>query len=198
LPETLFLAVNIVDRFLSCKVVQLDRLQLVGITAMFIASKYEEVMSPHVSNFVHVADEGFKDSEILSAERFILTTLDYDLSYPNPMNFLRRISKADNYDIQTRTLGKYLLEIGCLDHRFMKYPPSQIAAAAMYLARLALNRGEWDATLTKYAGYTETEIEPIFKLMVNYLASDVIHEAFFKKYASKKFLKGIVAPSNIC
>jgi G2/mitotic-specific cyclin 1/2 len=193
LPETLFLAVNIVDRFLSSKVVQLDRLQLVGITAMFIASKYEEVMSPHVSNFVHVADEGFKDSEILSAERFILTTLDYDLSYPNPMNFLRRISKADNYDIQTRTLGKYLLEIGCLDHRFMKYPPSQIAAAAMYLARLALNRGEWDATLTKYAGYTEAEIEPIFKLMVNYLASDVVHEAFFKKYASKKFLKGIVA-----
>jgi G2/mitotic-specific cyclin 1/2 len=195
LPETLFLAVNIVDRFLSCKVVQLDRLQLVGITAMFIASKYEEVMSPHVSNFVHVADEGFKDSEILSAERFILTTLDYDLSYPNPMNFLRRISKADNYDIQTRTLGKYLLEIGCLDHRFIKYPPSHIAAAAMYLARLALNRGEWDATLTKYAGYTEAEIEPIFKLMVNYLASDVIHEAFFKKYASKKFLKGTVAPN---
>jgi G2/mitotic-specific cyclin 1/2 len=63
----------------------------------------------------------------------------------------------------------------------------------MYLARLALNRGEWDATLTKYAGYTEAEIEPIFKLMVNYLASDVVHEAFFKKYASKKFLKGIVA-----
>lgn len=190
LPETLFLTVNIIDRFLSCKVVQLDRLQLVGITAMFIASKYEEVLSPHVTNFVHVADEGFKDSEILSAERFILTTLDYDLSYPNPMNFLRRISKADNYDIQTRTLGKYLLEIGCLDHRFLKFPPSHIAASAMYLARLALDRGEWDATLTKYAGYTESEIEPVFKLMVEYLASPVVHEAFFKKYASKKFLKG--------
>jgi G2/mitotic-specific cyclin 1/2 len=190
LPETLFLAVNIIDRFLSCKVVQLDRLQLVGVTAMFIASKYEEVLSPHVQNFVHVADDGFKDTEILSAERFVLATLDYDLSYPNPMNFLRRISKADNYDIQTRTLGKYLLEIGCLDHRFLKYPPSQVAAAAMYLARLALDRGEWDATLSKYAGYTEPEIQPVFKLMVDYLSSPVVHEAFFRKYASKKFLKG--------
>lgn len=143
LPETLFLAVNIIDRFLSEKVVQLDRLQLVGITAMFIASKYEEVLSPHVANFRHVADDGFTESEILSAERFILTTLNYDLSYPNPMNFLRRISKADNYDIQTRTIGKYLVEIGLLDHRFMAYRSSHVAAAAMYLARLILDRGEW-------------------------------------------------------
>jgi hypothetical protein len=143
LPETLFLAVNIIDRFLSSKVVQLDRLQLVGVTAMFIASKYEEVLSPHVQNFRHVADDGFTEEEILSAERFVLTALDYDLSYPNPMNFLRRISKADSYDVQTRTLGKYLLEISCLDHRFLEYPPSQVSAAAMYLARMVLDRGEW-------------------------------------------------------
>ncbi|KAK7970759.1 cyclin B [Apiospora saccharicola] len=189
LPETLFLAVNIIDRFLSAKVVQLDRLQLVGITAMFIASKYEEVLSPHVQNFVHVADDGFTEAEILSAERFILGTLEYDLSYPNPMNFLRRISKADNYDIQSRTIGKYLMEISLLDHRFMAYRPSHVAAAAMFLARMILDRGEWDATLSYYAGYTEEEIEPVFELMVDYLARPVIHEAFYKKYASKKFLK---------
>jgi G2/mitotic-specific cyclin 1/2 len=143
LPETLFLAVNIVDRFLSEKVVQLDRLQLVGITAMFIASKYEEVLSPHIANFRHIADDGFTEAEILSAERFVLATLNYDLSYPNPMNFLRRISKADNYDIQSRTIGKYLMEISLLDHRLMAYRPSHVAAAAMYLARLILDRGEW-------------------------------------------------------
>ncbi|KAI1271958.1 cyclin-like protein [Xylaria sp. FL0933] len=189
LPETLFLAINIIDRFLSKKVVQLDRLQLVGITAMFIAAKYEEVLSPHVANFKHVADDGFTEEEILSAERFILGTLNYDLSYPNPMNFLRRISKADNYDIQTRTIGKYLTEISLLDHRFMAYRPSHVAAAAMYLARLIFDRGEWDETIAYYAGYTEEEIEPVFELMVDYLARPVIHEAFYKKYASKKFLK---------
>lgn len=143
LPETLFLAVNIVDRFLSQKVVPLDKLQLVGITAMFIASKYEEVLSPHVGNFVHVADDGFTIDEVLSAERYTLSTLKYDLSYPNPMNFLRRISKADNYDIHTRTLGKYLMEISLVDHRFLEYKQSVIAAAAMYLARMILERGGW-------------------------------------------------------
>ncbi|KAI9682600.1 MAG: G2/mitotic-specific cyclin [Bathelium mastoideum] len=192
LPETLFLAVNIIDRFLSRKVVQLDRLQLVGVTAMFIASKYEEVLSPHVQNFRHVADDGFSEAEILSAERFVLAALNYDLSYPNPMNFLRRISKADAYDIQTRTLGKYLLEIGCLDHRFLPYPGSLVAAAAMYTARLVLDRGEWDTTLSAYAGYTEEEIQPVFKLMVHYLRSPVAHDAFFRKYASKKFLKASI------
>jgi hypothetical protein len=190
LPETLFLAVNIIDRFLTAKVVQLDRLQLVGVTAMFIASKYEEVLSPHVANFRHVADDGFTEAEILSAERYVLSALNYDLSYPNPMNFLRRISKADNYDIQTRTLGKYLMEISLLDHRFMSYLPSHVAASSMYLARMILERGEWDSILTHYSGYSEEEIEPVFKLMVDYLARPVVHEAFFKKYASKKFLKG--------
>ena len=143
LPETLFLTINIIDRFLSAKVVQLDRLQLVGVTAMFIASKYEEVLSPHVANFRHVADDGFTEQEILSAERYILAALNYDLSYPNPMNFLRRISKADSYDIQTRTLGKYLMEISLLDHQFMEYRPSHVAAAAMYLARIVLDRSSW-------------------------------------------------------
>jgi G2/mitotic-specific cyclin 1/2 len=143
LPETLFLAVNIIDRFLSAEVVALDRLQLVGVAAMFIASKYEEVLSPHVANFSHVADETFTDKEILDAERHILATLEYNMSYPNPMNFLRRISKADNYDIQTRTLGKYLMEISLLDHRFLGFPQSQVGAASMYLARLILDRGPW-------------------------------------------------------
>ncbi|KAI1415689.1 A/B/D/E cyclin [Hypoxylon sp. FL1857] len=189
LPETLFLAVNIIDRFLSQKVVQLDRVQLVGITAMFIAAKYEEVLSPHVSNYRLVSDDGFSDAEILSAERFILETLNYDLSYPNPMNFLRRISKADDYDIQSRTIGKFLMEISIVDHRFLAYRPSHIAAAAMYLARMILDRGEWDPTLAYFAGYTEEEIEPVFELMVDYLARPICHEAFYKKYASKKFMK---------
>lgn len=151
LPETIFLAINIIDRFLSARVVELEKLQLVGITAMFIASKYEEVLSPHVQNFKHVADDGFTEDEILKAERFVLAALNYDLSYPNPMNFLRRISKADNYDIQTRTLGKYLLEISLLDHKFMRYHPSHIAAASMYLARLVLERGEWVSSMVTSA-----------------------------------------------
>lgn len=148
LPETLYLAINILDRYLTCKYVEIERLQLIGITAMFIASKYEEVLSPHVSNFSYMAKD-YQDEEILNAERIILKALEYDLSYPNPMNFLRRISKADSYDIQTRTIGKYLLEISVLDHRFLEFTPSHIAAASMYMSRLILQRGDWVCFLQK-------------------------------------------------
>ncbi|MCJ1359251.1 MAG: G2/mitotic-specific cyclin [Icmadophila ericetorum] len=192
LPETLYIAVNIVDRFLSAKVVQLEKLQLVGITALFIASKYEEVLSPHVTNFRNVADDGYTEVEILSAERYILQALNYDLSYPNPLNFLRRISKADRYDVQTRTVAKYLLEISCLDHKFMEFLPSHIAAAAMYVARIIIGRGGWNATLEHYSGYSEEDIAPLYRLMIEYLRSPIQHEAFFKKYASKKYLKASI------
>ncbi|OLL26700.1 G2/mitotic-specific cyclin cdc13 [Neolecta irregularis DAH-3] len=193
LPETLFLAINIIDRFLSLRVVSLAKLQLVGITAMFIAAKYEEVLAPSIQSFVYMADNGYTDDEILTAERYVLGVLDFNLSYPNPMNFLRRNSKADNYDIQTRTVAKYFMEISCLDHRFLKYPPSMIAAAGMYLARRTLYRGDWDANLVHYSGYKESEIKPVEALMLDYLGSEPVrHDAFFKKYANKKFMKASI------
>ena len=46
--------------------------------------------------------------------------------------------------------------------------------------------------MTHYSGYTEEEIQPVFKLMIDYLGRQVEHEAFFKKYASKKFLKASI------
>ncbi|EHK99444.1 putative G2/mitotic-specific cyclin-4 [Glarea lozoyensis 74030] len=57
LPETLFLCVNYIDRFLSCKIVSLGKLQLVGATAIFVAAKYEEINCPAVSEIVYMVDE---------------------------------------------------------------------------------------------------------------------------------------------
>jgi G2/mitotic-specific cyclin 2 len=143
LPETLFLCVNLVDRFLSSRPIGVDKLQLVGITALLVASKYEEVMAPTIENFRYVADGGYTEEEILKAERYLLHIVDFDLSYPNPINFLRRISKADDYDIHSRTIAKYLIEISIVDDRFLKHPPSIVAAAAIYLSRLMMGRGPW-------------------------------------------------------
>jgi hypothetical protein len=143
LPETIFLATNIIDRFLSTRVVSLVKFQLVGVTALFIASKYEEVVCPSVSNFLYMTDGGYEDDEILKAERYVLAMIDFNLSYPNPINFLRRISKADGYDITSRTLAKYLMEISIVDHKFLGCPPSLIAAAGSWLARKALDKGHW-------------------------------------------------------
>lgn len=143
LPETLFLCVNIIDRFLSQRVVSLAKLQLVGITCMFIAAKVEEIVSPSAQNFLYCADSSYTEAEILQAERYVLKTLDWNMSYPNPIHFLRRISKADDYNVQSRTIAKYLLEIQCLEWRLIAAPPSLMAAAAIWLARLILGFVDW-------------------------------------------------------
>lgn len=143
LPETIFLAVNIVDRFLSLRNVSLVKFQLVGIASLFIASKYEEVVCPSISNFLYMTDGGYDEDEMLRAERYILQQLDFNMSYPNPINFLRRISKADGYDISSRTMAKYFMEISTVDHAFLNCVPSVIAAAATWLARRVLGKGPW-------------------------------------------------------
>ncbi|KAF9652681.1 hypothetical protein BDM02DRAFT_3088789 [Thelephora ganbajun] len=189
LPETLFLCVNIIDRFLSARVVSLVKLQLVGITCMFIAAKVEEIISPSASNFLYCADSSYSETEILQAERYILKTLDWNLSYPNPIHFLRRISKADQYNVQTRTIAKYLMEIQCLEWRLISAPPSVLAAASVWLARLILGREGWTPNLAHYSSYPESALIPTANIMLNYILKEPRHESFYKKYASKKFLK---------
>ena len=143
LPETLFLSVNIIDRFLSRRAVSLVKLQLVGLSATLLASKYEEVLSPSIANFIYLSDNTYEDSELLKAERYMLQVLGFSLAYPNPLTYLRRISKADNYDTRNRTMAKYLMEFALLDEGFMTCPPSLLAAVGMYLARQISGSGSW-------------------------------------------------------
>ena len=147
LPETLFLTVNYIDRFLSVKVVSLGKLQLVGATAIFVAAKYEEINCPSVQEIVYMVDQGYSVEEILKAERFMLAMLNFELGWPGPMSFLRRISKADDYDLETRTLAKYFLEVTIMDERFVSSPPSYLAAGAHCLARMMLKKGDWVSPL---------------------------------------------------
>ena len=105
LPETLFLRVNIIN--------QLCPRRLRRKICLFVASKVEEIVAPSGSYFLHCADSSYTESEIPLAERHGLKTIDWNLSFPNPMwHFLWRISKVDDYDLKSRTMGKYLLEVG--------------------------------------------------------------------------------------
>lgn len=211
LPETLYLAINLMDRFLTKRSVALIKFQLVGVTALFVAAKYEEVICPSVTNFLYMTDGGYDCDEILKAETYMLEMLDWDLRYPNPLNFLRRVSKADNYDIQSRTFAKYFMEISIVDYRLVAAPPSLLAATSIWLARKLLGRGVWNANLIHYSGYEQSEILPIAQLMLDYVLRSGCknlgmgldpkfigqagyeggneHGNLFKKYATRKFFR---------
>ncbi|BFZ54059.1 B-type cyclin [Savitreella phatthalungensis] len=189
LPETLFLTINFIDRFLSVKSVSLHKLQLVGATALFLASKYEEIQCPSVSEIVYMVDNGYSADEILKAERFMIGMLDFDLGWPGPMSFLRRISKADDYDVDTRTVAKYLLEVMLMSHRFVGCPPSFSAAIAGYLARQILDKNhDWPDAHVYFSTYTERQIRPAAEIVLNECLLDARshHAAIFEKYADRK------------
>ncbi|KAL5048191.1 hypothetical protein BDW71DRAFT_26390 [Aspergillus fruticulosus] len=188
LPETLFLCVNYIDRFLSCKIVSLGKLQLVGATAIFIAAKYEEINCPSVQEIVYMVDGGYTVDEILKAERFMLSMLQFELGFPGPMSFLRRISKADDYDLETRTLAKYFLEITIMDERFVGSPASFLAAGAHCLARLMLKKGTWSPAHVHYAGYTYSQLYPLVSLIVECCEMPrKHHSAIYDKYNDRRF-----------
>ncbi|QDS76102.1 hypothetical protein FKW77_006358 [Venturia effusa] len=188
LPETLFLAVNYVDRFLSCKVVSLGKLQLVGATAIFVAAKYEEINCPSVQEIVYMVDGGYTVDEILKAERFMLSMLQFELGWPGPMSFLRRISKADEYDLETRTLAKYLLEVMIMDERFVACAPSFAAAASHCLARMLLRKGDWAHEHVHYSQYTWSQLHDVVELLVKCCKDPRSHHsAVYEKYTEKKY-----------
>jgi len=135
LPETLYLTVFLIDRFLSLKCVSREKLQLVGVTAMFIASKFEEIYPPECNDFVYISANAYTREEILQMEQYMLNTLGFNLATPTTLYFLRRFSKAAMSDYRVHTLSKFLLELALLEIRLLKYVPSQIAAASVYLAR---------------------------------------------------------------
>jgi hypothetical protein len=190
LPETLWIAINLVDRFLSRRVVSVAKLQLVGVTAMLVAAKYEEILAPSVDEFVFLCEGGYTREEILKGEAIVLQTLEFRVSqYCSPYSWMRKISKADDYDIQTRTLAKFTTELTLLDNRFLAVKPSLVAAVGMYTARRMLG-GEWTDAFVFHSGYTEAELAPGHRWIVEKLCQHGIERtAVCKKYAHKKFLK---------
>lgn len=197
LPETLFLTVNYIDRFLSCKIVSLGKLQLVGATAIFVAAKYEEVQCPTISEIIYMVDGGYSAEELLKAERFMLSMLQFELGWPGPMSFLRRISKADDYDLETRTLAKYFLEVTVMDERFVGCTPSFLAAASHCMARLMIYEGEWSKAHVYYSNYTWAQLRQLLAAMLECCEDpNKHHSAVYDKYTDKRYKRASIYVAN--
>jgi len=190
LPETLFLSVNLVDRFLELKPVARGKLQLVSITAMLLAAKFEEIYPPECNDFVYITDKSYTKEEILDMEIQILVALDYNLTVATALHFLRRFSKAARSDWKAHTLSKYLIEIPLLDLKMLKYPPSLIAGSAVFLARKMLQTlPAWNPTLEHYSTYSIEALKPCV-LDLNELLQKVQKSSLKtlrRKYTGDKF-----------
>ena len=132
-PETLFLTVNIIDRYLERISICKARLQLVGVSAMLIASKYEDIYPPETNDFVYITDKAYTKEEILAMEMSILKQLEYNVTVPSSYRFLQRFTRVSNCSEQQVALVRYLVELTLIDYKMIRFSNSIIAASAVYL-----------------------------------------------------------------
>merc|ERR550539_2147137 len=198
MQETLYLTVGIVDRYLAIEghLIKKPKIQLVGVCAMLIACKYEEMYIPQVEDFVYISDEAYKAQEILSMERHILEALKYELGRPIAITFLRRNSKAGSVDDIHHWLSKYILEACLVEYDLAHELPSKMAAGALLLL-LKLQSPQrqmntlWTANLAYYSGYKAEHLLEIIKKMATVMKE--IHTSKFNaayvKYNSSSHQK---------
>ncbi|KAG6608177.1 Cyclin-A2-1, partial [Cucurbita argyrosperma subsp. sororia] len=195
-PDTLYLTVNIIDRFLSQNHMEKKRLQLLGVACMLIASKYEEICAPRVEDFCFITDNTYTKGEVVEMESEVLNQLHFRLSVPTVKTFLRRFiqSAHASYKVpctELEFLANYLAELSLVEYSFLKFLPSLIAASAVFLARWTLDQSDhpWNPTLEHYTCYNASELKTVVlalqDLQLNTSGSSL--NAIREKYKHPKF-----------
>ncbi|GKV35766.1 hypothetical protein SLEP1_g43986 [Rubroshorea leprosula] len=203
-PDTLYLTVYLIDWFLCENYVERQKLQLLGITCMLIASKYEEICAPRVEEFCFITDSTYVREEVLKMETQVLKYFGFQVFAPTAKTFLRRFLRAAQASYKSPSfelefLANYLAELTLIDYDFLNYPPSTIAASAVFLARWTLDQSchPWNPTLEHYTAYKASDLKTTVLALQNLqLNTDGCPlNAIRMKYRQEKF-KSVAALSS--
>ncbi|KAK7320981.1 hypothetical protein VNO77_30994 [Canavalia gladiata] len=203
-PDTLYLTVNYIDRYLSGNAVNRQRLQLLGVASMMIASKYEEICAPQVEEFCYITDNTYLKQEVLQMESSVLNYLKFEMSAPTIKCFLRRFVRAAQEvnevpSLHLECLANYIAELSLLEYSMLCYAPSLIAASAIFLAKFILfpSQKPWHSTLQHYTHYQPSDlcacVKDLHRLCCNNNNSNLpaIREKYSQhkyKYVAKKYI----------
>ena len=168
--ESLYLGIRLLDRVLDRRDVEHDKLQLVGITALYVASKMEEYYPADLKKLVHLTENSYTIKEVYNMELVLLGVVHFDIYVPTPSDFLPRLGRA-----ALRPHGQFLQTCNYLVDSHLPYPshptiaPSLLASGAV-LAAAALYHAQanpshaaevaklWSATLAHYSGYSLAQV----------------------------------------
>ena len=217
LPETLHLTGSLIDRYLASNPVSRKNLQLVGVTAMLVASKYEEIWAPEVRDFVYISDRAYSRDQILACEKALLNALGFQLTVPTAHAFAGRFMKVAAFEdaagaevgfgggnisssahVSSRTAPSrqmrhyvsYLVELALPEYSMLAHAPSELAAGAVVAARRALGASpEFPCSLEKASGVSRAAAEAAASSLCVLAAAApaVTLQAVYKKYSSPKF-----------
>ena len=163
-----------------------------GVTAMLIASKYEEIWAPEVRDFVYISDKAYTREQILDCEKLILNTLKFNLTLPTIYNFLARFLKAAvmHLDRQVSLLASYIVELALVDAGMLKFSYSEIATASVYVSMKATGKPDaYPKALSRHSTYSLDAVLPCASALVELMNKAPSNSlgAVYKKYFSSKF-----------
>ena len=147
--ETLFMTVSIIDRYLSVAQITRTNFQLLGITALMIACKHEEIDLPKIDDFIYITDNAYKKDEVIKMEFDVLSKLNFAFLYPSPIKFFEYLSFNFNFEKKQHMMGKYLMESFLLDVKNTKYKPSIISCACAYIVMKFFKMKHYQETYNK-------------------------------------------------
>ncbi|KAL0314956.1 UNVERIFIED_CONTAM: putative cyclin-A3-1 [Sesamum angustifolium] len=166
LSDTLYLTVSYIDRFLSVNAINRQRLQLLGVSSMLIASKYEEISPPHVEDFCYITDNTYTTEDVVKMEAEVLKSLKFEMGNPTMKTFLRKFTQIAQEDYESSSeklefLGGYLAELSLLDYGCVKFLPSLVAASVIFLSRFTLQPElhPWNSALQRHSGYRAADLK---------------------------------------
>ena len=197
--ETLFMTVLIIDRYATIRQISRMKLQLLGITALMIACKHEEIDLPKIDDFIYITDNAYTKEEMVKMENDILRALNFSLLFPSPIKFFEYLSVNFNFSKKLHYMGQYLMETFLIDIKNIKYKASVISCACAYIVMKFFKiKGYQDSYNKKFYMLNENEDLPlghgvkdcaqdICFLVDNIDSSNYL--ACFKKYSKSEFEK---------
>ncbi|EOO00708.1 putative g2 mitotic-specific cyclin-b1 protein [Phaeoacremonium minimum UCRPA7] len=151
LPETLFLTVNLLDRYCSKRVVYKQHYQLVGCAALLIAAKYGDKKDrvPQINELNNMCCGLYDAGMFTQMEMHVLNTLEWNIGHPTVDFFTQLIVAEERDDREVEHMAAYICEIALYHRDFVSTKPSTMARSSLALARAILarpevNDGEWD------------------------------------------------------
>lgn len=185
LPETLFLTVNLVDRYCSKRVVYKQHYQLVGCAALLIAAKYGDKKDrvPHINELDGMCCGLYDAGMFTQMEMHVLNTLEWNIGHPTVDFFTQLLVAEERDSLEVEHMAAYICEIALYHRDFVSTKPSIMARSSLALARAILGQpevhdGEWDhmENVTLLA-LTQHLHQPSIALSRKYSTSGLSHVA---------------------
>jgi len=142
-PETLYLALNIVDRYVSKRIVFKKHYQLVGCAALWIAAKFEEGKDrvPTLPELVEMCCNAYDEKAFIQMEGHVLATIHWVIGHPTAEAWLRlACTTGPLEDSRTQHVSRFIMELTLFHREFISFNASDIASASLILARHMLGK----------------------------------------------------------